>query len=412
MRTAPDLPRLRRSAGTAALVLCLSLPGLQRLSADAIDRAWQTAIEPVTLSLRNKLANAPYTVTFIVEAVGRDAQWTHTTESAPNAWQRPQFPRDFKGPAVDHLQARAYTWRAQVLSEGAKRVAGGQFTYPNGSATAPPGRDARPPTPGRLIAEFDRLFAERYAITLQLHPEQVQGGPYLTCLAHIHITDTHNGKRGVLLSPHFSFPEALLRPYVEQVREPEYDERIRPGVHRVLLKTSDYCHPLPREGEQTLDFDRGFAFADLDHDGRLELFIARFMDGQRHRTAYSVYALEALTAGDCPQLEPIDDPALRALDSASTLHLDAGKLSNHHSGGAYESLTYSYQLLARRGSESASQFAWRQRYYLSALSGSTTANVPPGHYREVEHHYRYEQGVDGNWQGHAVTVDEKLHPID
>jgi hypothetical protein len=232
----------RGSAWALGLLLGIGLLSGQALRADAIDRAWQTAIEPVTLHLRNKLADLHYTVTFIVTAIGQDTEWSYTTESEPNAWQRPQFPRDFDGPRVDHLRPQAYTWHARV---GTRRVMSGQFTYPNGSFSAQPHGSPAVPESGMLLAEFDQLFAERYAITLQLLPEQVQGGPYLSCLAIIRITDTHNGKQGLLLSPQFSVHEASLRPYVEQVAEPEYAERIHPGVHRVPLKTSDYSHALP-----------------------------------------------------------------------------------------------------------------------------------------------------------------------
>ena len=113
------------------LALLISLLSQQVLNADATDRAWQTSIEPVTLSLRNKLADAPYTVQFIVEAQSSDAQWSYTTESAANAWQRPQFPKDFKGPNVDHLRPQAYTWHARVVSDDNQRVMDGSFTYPN-----------------------------------------------------------------------------------------------------------------------------------------------------------------------------------------------------------------------------------------------------------------------------------------
>lgn len=61
--------------------LLICLVSQQVLNADAIDRAWQTGIEPVTLSLRNKLADAPYTVTFIVTAIGQEVEWSHTTKS-------------------------------------------------------------------------------------------------------------------------------------------------------------------------------------------------------------------------------------------------------------------------------------------------------------------------------------------
>jgi hypothetical protein len=399
----------RGSAWALGILLGIGLLSGQQLRADAIDRAWQTAIAPVTLNLRNKLAEAPYSVTFIVEALSNGAQWQYTTDSAPNAWQRPQFPRDFDGPRVDHLRPQAYTWHARV---GTKRVLGGQFTYPNGSFSAQLSHPTADPTPGVLLAEFDQLFAERYAITLQLLPEQVQGGPYLSCLASIRITDTHNGRQGLLLSSSFSLPEASLRPYVEQVREPEYAERIHPGVHRVPLKTSDYSHALLGEGAQTLQFERGFAFADLDHDGQLELFIAQFMAGQRMRTAYSVYALEALSAGEHTQLDPIDDPALRDLDSASTLNLAAQTLSNHSSGSAYDSLTERYQLLPRHKNPPAAQFDQRQRYHLTSVSGASTTDAPPGQYYQVDRRYRYTPAADGSWQQQVITIHEVLHPID
>jgi hypothetical protein len=395
----------RGSAWALGLLLGIGLLSGQALRADAIDRAWQTAIDPVTLHLRNKLAVAPYSVTFIVEALGSGAQWQYTTESAPNAWQRPQFPRDFDGPRVDHLRPQAYTWHARVST---RRVMSGQFTYPNGSLTTQPDGSPAVPESGVLLAEFDQLFAERYAITLQLLPEQVQGGPYLSCLAIIRITDTHNGKQGLLLSPQFSVHEASLRPYVEQVAEPEYAERIHPGVHRVPLKTSDYSHALPGEGAQTLQFKRGFAFADLDHDGQLELFIAQFMAGQRMRNAYSVYALEALAAGEHTQLDPIDDPALRDLDSASTLDLAAQTLSHHSSGSAYDSLTERYQLLPRHDNPPAAQFDQRQRYHLTSVSGASTTDAPPGQYYQIERRYRYTPAADGSWQQQVITIQEVL----
>ena len=52
-----------------SLLLFLSLSFMiHRSFADASDRAWQTSVEPVTLSLRNKLLNDAYTVEFIVQA--------------------------------------------------------------------------------------------------------------------------------------------------------------------------------------------------------------------------------------------------------------------------------------------------------------------------------------------------------
>ncbi len=403
---------MRIQTTTTALACLLALSNLQVPGSDPIDRAWQTAIDPVTLHLRNKLADLPYTVTFIVTAIGQDTEWSYTTESEPNAWQRPQFPRDFTGPIVDHLQAKAYTWSARIHGDVDKRVMCGSFIYPNGGLTTQPDGSPAVPESGMLLAEFDQLFAERYAITLQLLPEQVQGGPYLSCLAIIRITDTHNGKRGLLLSPQFSVHEVSLRPYVEQVIEPDYAERIHPGVHRVPLKTSDYSHPLPGEGEQTLQFERGFAFADLDHDGQLELFIAQFMAGQRMRTAYSVYSLEELAAGEYTPLEPIDDPALRDLDSASTLDLAAQTLSHHSSGSAYDSLTECYQLLPQHKNPPAAQFAKRQRYHLTSISGASTTDAPPGHYYQVDRRYCYTPAADGSWQQQVVTIHEVLHPID
>ena len=63
-----------RTSITVALAFLLGLPNVQVQGSDAIDRGWQTAISPVTLNLRNKLADAPYTVTFIVTTVGQDAE--------------------------------------------------------------------------------------------------------------------------------------------------------------------------------------------------------------------------------------------------------------------------------------------------------------------------------------------------
>jgi hypothetical protein len=92
------LSSMRLQTMTTALACLLGRSNLQVQGSAPIDRAWQTAIAPVTLNLRNKLADAPYTVTFIVRAIGQDAEWSYTTESGPNAWQRPQFPKDFEGP--------------------------------------------------------------------------------------------------------------------------------------------------------------------------------------------------------------------------------------------------------------------------------------------------------------------------
>jgi len=122
---------MRIQTTTTALACLLALSNLQVLGSAPIDRGWQTAIAPVTLNLRNKLADAPYTVTFIVRAIGQDAEWSYTTESEPSAWQRPQFPKDFEGPSIDHLQAQTYTWHARVHGNVGKRVMAGSFTYPN-----------------------------------------------------------------------------------------------------------------------------------------------------------------------------------------------------------------------------------------------------------------------------------------
>ena len=152
---------MRIQTTTTALACLLALSNLQVLGSDPIDRAWQTAIDPVTLHLRNKLADLPYTVTFIVTAIGQDTEWSYTTESEPNAWQRSQFPRDFTGPSVDHLQAKAYTWSARIHGDVDKRVMCGSFIYPNGGLTTQPDGSPAVPESGMLLAEFDQLFAKR-----------------------------------------------------------------------------------------------------------------------------------------------------------------------------------------------------------------------------------------------------------
>ena len=399
-----------RTSITFALALLLGLSNLQVQGSDAIDRGWQTAISPVTLNLRNKLADAPYKVTFIVTAIGQNAEWSHTTESEPNAWQRPQFPKDFEGPSVDHRQAQAYTWHARVQGDEGKHLLGGSFTYPNGDFNQQDGA-LSPQNEGQLIAEFDGLFAERYKISMLVEPEQQQGGDYISCAAYIRIIDTQTGGSASLLSYQFSLPIDLMRPFVEIVTEPDYAVLVRPGVHRLRLRSADYSHSLSTEGDQILSFSRGFAFADLDHDGEQEMLVACFMGGQRMRTAYLVYELGLTSSWSRFILEPIDDPALRDLDSASTINLAAQTLSNHSSGSAYDSLTHSYKLLPLKSDKPGSSFAERQRYHLTDVTGATTSDVHFGNYRQVERHYRYSPSPEGTWQQQVISIHEQVHPF-
>lgn len=400
-----------RTSITVALILLLGLSNLQVQGSEAMNRAWQTAIEPVTLNLRNKLADDPYTVTFIVRAIGQDAVWSYTTESEPNAWQRPQFPKDFEGPSVDHLQAQTYTWYARVRDDKDKRVMAGSFTYPNRGFSY---KDSvlSPQDEGQLIAEFDGLFAERYKISMLVEPEQQQGGAYISCAAYIRIIDTQTGGSGSLRSHPFSLPEDLLRPFVETFTEPDYAVLVRPGLHRLRLRAADYSHSISAEGDQTLSFSRGFAFVDLDHDGELEMLVAGFMGGQRMRTAYSVYALNLKSSWSRDILEPIDDPALRDLDSASTLNLAAQTLNNHNSGSAYDSLTHSYKLLPLKSDNPGSSFAERQRYHLTNVTGATASDVPSDSYREIDRNYRYIPSAEGTWQQQVISIHEQVHAVE
>ena len=111
-------------------------------------------------------------------------------------------------------------------------------------------------------------------------------------------------------------------------------------------------------------------------------------------------------------LEPIDDPALRDLDSASTINLAAQTLSNHSSGSRYDNLTHSYKLLPLKPEESGSSFAERQRYYLTEVTGATTSDVPIGHYRQIERHYRYIPSPEGTWQKQVISIREQVHTVE
>ena len=161
-----------------------------------------------------------------------------------------------------------------------------------------------------------------------------------------------------------------------------------------------------------LSFERGFAFADLDHDGEQEMFVACFMGGQRMRTAYLVYELGLTSSWSRFILEPIDDPALRDLDSASTINLAAQTLSNHHSGSAYDSLTHSYKLLPLKSDKPGSSFAERQRYHLTDVTGATTSDVPLGSYREIDRHYRYIPSAEDTWQQQVISIHEQVHTVE
>ena len=285
------------------------------------------------------------------------------------------------------------------------------FTHPNEGLSQ---QDSvlSPQNEGQLIAEFDGLFDERYKISMLVEPEQQQGGDYISCAAYIRIIDTQTDGSASLLSYQFSLPIDLLRPFVEIITEPNYAVLVRPGLHRLRLRAADYSHSLNTEGDQILSFERGFAFADLDHDGEDEMLVACFMGGQRMRTAYLVYELGLTSSWSRFILEPIEDPALRDLDSASTINLAAQTLSNHHSGSAYYSLTHSYKLLPLKSGKSGSSFAERQRYHLTDLTGTTTSDVPFGNYREIERRYRYIPSAEGTWQQQVISIHEQIQTVE
>ena len=46
--------------------------------------------------------------------------------------KRPQFPKDFKGPSVDHRYRLGIGNAARVQGDERKHLLGGSFTYPNG----------------------------------------------------------------------------------------------------------------------------------------------------------------------------------------------------------------------------------------------------------------------------------------
>ena len=269
-----------------------------------------------------------------------------------------------------------------------------------------------PQNEGQLIAEFDGLFDKRYKISMLVEPEQQQGGDFISCAAYIRIIDTQTGGSASLLSYQFSLPIDSLRPFVEIITEPNYAVLVRPGLHRLRLRATDYSHSLNTEGDQILSFERGFAFADLDHDGEQEMLVACFMAGQRMRTAYLVYELGLTSSWSRFILEPIEDPALRDLDSASTINLAAQTLSNHSSGSAYDSLTHSYKLLPLKSGKSGSSFTERQRYHLTDLTGTTTSDVPFGSYREIERRYRYIPSAEGTWQQQVISIHEQVKQVE
>ena len=142
------------------------------------------------------------------------------------------------------------------------------------------------------------------------------------------------------------------------------------------------------------------------------MLVACFMGGQRMRTAYLVYELGLTSSWSRFILEPIDDPALRDLDSASTINLAAQTLSNHSSGSAYDSMTHSYKLLPLKSDKPGSSFAERQRYHLTDVTGATTSDVPLGSYREIERHYRYTPSAEGTWQQQVISIHEQVHTVE
>lgn len=116
---------------STSILIILSLFSACKLCSDAVDRAWQTTLNPVTLSLRNKLLNDDYTIKFVVKSSTEDKQWSCILQSEPNAWNHPQFPNDFDGPTVDKNSPQEYSWSAHILEQHGKRVLGGRFIYPS-----------------------------------------------------------------------------------------------------------------------------------------------------------------------------------------------------------------------------------------------------------------------------------------
>lgn len=389
-----------------SLLLFLSLSFITNRSfADASDRAWQTSVEPVTLSLRNKLLDDAYTVEFIVKASGTDHKWSYIARSEPNAWNQPRFPVDFKGPKVDFLKPQEYSWSAHILEDDSKAVLGGRFIYPNFEFASQEKASIEKAVQGQLTVEFDRPFADRYVISMTLLPEQQQGGDFITCDAFILIYDLRTDSNCTLYSTHFSLPVEALQPFVEVIHEPDYRIKVRPGMHLLRLKTDDYLHPIPMK-DYSPDFERGFAFADFYGDGSPELLVAKFMAGQQHRTAYSVY--EIVNGGwESHFLDPIEGGAFRCLDTSSVINLQAKTIQNHCSGSAIHSVTSTWRLHTKEDADPYLPFTGRDQYLLTRESGVEFAEVGSSLYMEIERVYGY-WFEDGQWKRQTVKKVEDL----
>lgn len=387
-----------------SFLLFLSLSFMiHRSFADASDRAWQTSVEPVTLSLRNKLLNDAYTVEFIVQASGTEQKWSYIARSEPNAWNQPRFPNDFKGPKADFLKPQEYTWSAHILEDDSKAVLGGRFIYPNFEFASEEKASVEKAGQGQLTVQFDRPFADRYVISMIILPTQHQLG-HITSNAFIRIEDLRSGGICTLYSIHFGLPIETLEPFVEVIDVPDYKIKVRPGMHLLRLKTDDYQHLIPMK-DYALDFQRGFAFADFYGDGSPELLVAEIGAGARHRTAYSVY--ELVNGGwESHFLNPIEDEAFRWLDSVSVINLQAKTIQNHCSGSAIHSVNSTYRLHTKEDASSYLPFTGRDQYLLVRESGVEHAEVSAG-YMEIERVYEYSS-AGGEWVRQTVKKVENL----
>lgn len=388
-----------------SLLLFLSLSFMiHRSFGDASDRAWQTSVESVTLSLRNKLLNDAYTVEFLVQASGTEQKWSYIARSEPNAWNQPRFPNDFKGPKADFLKPREYTWSAHILEDNSKAVLGGRFIYPNYEFPPEEKTSVEKAAQGQLTVQFDRPFADRYVISMNIFPDQQRGGNFISCGAFIRINDLETDSICTLYSSHFSLPIKTLEPFVEVIDDPDYKIKVRPGMHLIRLKTDDYQHLIPMK-DYALDFQRGFAFADFYGDGSPELLVAEIGAGARHRTAYSVY--EIVNGGwESHFLDPIEDEAFRWLDSVSVINLQAKTIQNHCSGSAIHSVTSTYLLHTKEDADSYLPFTGRDQYLLVRESGVEHADFVAG-YMEIERVYGYWFG-GGEWVRQTVKKVEDL----
>ena len=99
-----------------------------------IDHAWQTSPSGVTISIRNKLMDDPYIVTFRVTNLETQKSVSLDVASGPNDWNQLIFPDDFQKcenifEVVYKEKSKKFIWEAIV--EG-RLVLSGKFNYPNG----------------------------------------------------------------------------------------------------------------------------------------------------------------------------------------------------------------------------------------------------------------------------------------